>query len=366
MLKAIISGGGTGGHIFPALAIADKIKENYTNAEIIFVGAKGKMEMEKIPAAGYKIIGLEIAGFQRNSLLKNLFLPFKIIKSILTSISIINNYKPNFVVGVGGYASGPLLFAAQLKGIPTFIQEQNSFPGITNKLLSKRVKKICVAYPNLDKFFPASKIVITGNPIRKDILNLKSKTERAVSHFHLNPNLFTVFITGGSLGARNINLAVKNNIQALSKMPIEIIWQTGKLFFEEAKETVLKNEVKNIFVYEFVKEMDLAYSAANLVISRAGAGAISELSVANKCCVLVPLPTAAEDHQTQNAKSLSNKNAAILISNDNILTEITTVIQKLMNDTHLVLEIEKNIAEFAKPNAAQEIVNVITNELKIG
>ena len=176
MLKAIISGGGTGGHIFPALAIADKIKENYTNAEIIFVGAKGKMEMEKIPAAGYKIIGLEIAGFQRNSLLKNLFLPFKIIKSILTSISIINNYKPNFVVGVGGYASGPLLFAAQLKGIPTFIQEQNSFPGITNKLLSKRVKKICVAYPNLDKFFPASKIVITGNPIRKGTARVRFKT----------------------------------------------------------------------------------------------------------------------------------------------------------------------------------------------
>jgi UDP-N-acetylglucosamine--N-acetylmuramyl-(pentapeptide) pyrophosphoryl-undecaprenol N-acetylglucosamine transferase len=365
MLKAIISGGGTGGHIFPALAIADKIKEKYPNTEIVFVGAKGKMEMEKIPAAGYKIIGLEIAGFQRDSMLKNLFLPFKIIKSVLMSIAIINNYKPSFVVGVGGYASGPLLFAAQLKGIPTFIQEQNSYPGITNKYLSKKVKKICVAYPGLEKFFPANKIVLTGNPIRKDILNLQSKKEIAVSHFNLNINLFTVFITGGSLGARNINLAIKNNIQALSNMPIQIIWQTGKLFFEEAKEIISRNEVKNIFVYEFVKEMDLAYSAAKLVISRAGAGAISELSVANKCCVLVPLPTAAEDHQTKNAKSLSDKNAAILISNNDILTEIANVIQKLMKDTAIVLEMEKNIAEFAKPNAAEEIVNVITKELKI-
>jgi len=365
MLKAIISGGGTGGHIFPALSIADKIKEKYPNSEIVFVGAKGKMEMEKIPAAGYKIIGLDIAGFQRDSMLKNLFLPIKIIKSVLMSISILNNYKPSFVIGVGGYASGPLLFAAQLKGIPTFIQEQNSYPGITNKLLSKRVKKICVAYPGLEKFFPANKIILTGNPIRKDILNLKSKKETAITHFNLNPNLFTVFVTGGSLGARNINLAVKNNIQTLSKMPIQLIWQTGKLFFEEAKEIISTNSVKNIFVYEFVKEMDLAYSAAKLVISRAGAGAISELSVANKCCVLVPLPTAAEDHQTKNAKSLSDKNAAILISNDSILSEIVTVIEKLMKDNILVLEMEKNIADFAKPNAAEEIVNVITKELKI-
>jgi UDP-N-acetylglucosamine--N-acetylmuramyl-(pentapeptide) pyrophosphoryl-undecaprenol N-acetylglucosamine transferase len=365
MLKAIISGGGTGGHIFPALAIADKIKEKYPNTEIVFVGAKGKMEMEKIPAAGYKIIGLEIAGFQRDSILKNIFLPFKIIKSVLMSISIIQHYKPSFVVGVGGYASGPLLFAAQLKGIPTFIQEQNSYPGITNKYLSKKVKKICVAYPGLEKFFPSNKIVLTGNPIRKDILDIKSKKEKAVSHFQLNADLFTVFVTGGSLGARNINLAIKNNIESLSKMPIQLIWQTGKLFFEEAKEIVSSNQVKNIFVYEFIKEMDLAYSAANLVISRAGAGAISELSVANKCCVLVPLPTAAEDHQTKNAKSLSDKNAAILISNNAILTEIVSVIEKLMKDNTLVLEMEKNIAEFAKPNAAEEIVNVITKELNI-
>jgi UDP-N-acetylglucosamine--N-acetylmuramyl-(pentapeptide) pyrophosphoryl-undecaprenol N-acetylglucosamine transferase len=365
MLKAIISGGGTGGHIFPALAIADKIKEKYPNTEIVFVGAKGKMEMEKIPAAGYKIIGLEIAGFQRDSLFKNIFLPFKIVKSVLMSISIIQHYKPSFVVGVGGYASGPLLFAAQLKGIPTFIQEQNSYPGITNKYLSKKVKKICVAYPGLEKFFPSNKIVLTGNPIRKDILDIKSKKEKAVSHFQLNADLFTVFITGGSLGARNINLAIKNNIESLSKMPIQLIWQTGKLFFEEAKEIVSSNQVKNIFVYEFIKEMDLAYSAANLVISRAGAGAISELSVANKCCVLVPLPTAAEDHQTKNAKSLSDKNAAILISNNAILTEIVGIIEKLMKDNTLVLEMEKNIAEFAKPNAAEEIVNVITKELNI-
>jgi UDP-N-acetylglucosamine--N-acetylmuramyl-(pentapeptide) pyrophosphoryl-undecaprenol N-acetylglucosamine transferase len=365
MLKAIISGGGTGGHIFPALSIADKIKEKFPNSEIIFVGAKGKMEMEKIPAAGYKIIGLEIAGFQRDSIFKNIFLPFKIIKSILTSISIIKNYKPNFVVGVGGYASGPLLFAAQLKGIPTFIQEQNSFPGITNKFLSKRVRKICVAYPGLDKFFPSNKIVLTGNPIRKDILNLNSKKEIATKHFQLKSDLFTIFITGGSLGARNINLAVKNNINQLSKMPIQIIWQTGKLFFNEAIDIVNTHNINNIKVYEFVKEMDLAYAVSNLVISRAGAGAISELSVANKCCILVPLPTAAEDHQTKNAKSLADKNAAILVSNNNILQELPILIQKLINDNLLILEMEKNISEFAKPNAATEIVNVITKELNI-
>lgn len=275
--KVIISGGGTGGHIFPAIAIANALKEIEPGVEILFVGAVGRMEMEKVPAAGYKIEGLHISGLQRSLSLKNLMFPFKVIKSVLRSRAIIKSFKPDVVVGVGGYASGPLLYAASSMHIPCLIQEQNSFPGITNKILSKRVQKICVAYENMEKFFPKDKLKLTGNPVRKDIVSAEGKKQEAIRHFGLDPSKATVLVIGGSLGARTINLSVAAMLKDIETSGLQMIWQTGKGFFKEAGQ--LTSSIKDVHAFEFIGKMDLAYAAADVVISRAGAISVSELQV---------------------------------------------------------------------------------------
>ena len=312
-LRVLISGGGTGGHIFPAIAIANEIKKLNPETDFLFVGANGRMEMEKVPASGYKIVGLNISGFQRKFTLSNFLFPFRLIDSIIKARRIINEFKPDVAIGTGGYASGPALNAASNKGIPCLIQEQNSYPGITNKLLSKKVSAICVAYEGMEKYFPKEKIILTGNPIRQDIYNVKEKREEGLDFFKLDKNKKTILIIGGSLGAKTINEAIAEGLEKFKDENIQIIWQTGKNYFGLAKEKT-KNLIEHrIFAFDFISRMDLAYAVANLVISRAGASTISELCAVQLPCILVPSPNVAEDHQTKNALALSNKNAAILI-----------------------------------------------------
>ncbi|MFA6923567.1 MAG: undecaprenyldiphospho-muramoylpentapeptide beta-N-acetylglucosaminyltransferase [Bacteroidales bacterium] len=361
--KIIISGGGTGGHVFPAIAIANEIKAKYPFAEILFVGAKGRIEMEKVPAAGYKIEGLWISGLQRKITFKNFLLPIKLISSLLKVNKIINNFKPDVVVGVGGYASGPLLRVATMKKNPSLIQEQNSYPGITNKLLAKKVNKICVAYNGMEKFFPKEKIIITGNPVRKDILDTESKRNVAIKHFELE-NKNTLLVIGGSLGARTINESISKNLELLSKNNIQVIWQTGKNYFEKAKKSVSALNVKNIKVFDFINEMDLAYSAADIVVSRAGAIAISELCIVGKPAILIPSPNVAEDHQTKNAMALVNKNAAILLKDNEAIEKSGTEIIALFNNIEKQKQISENIKKLAKRNATELIVKEILNLIK--
>lgn len=337
-LKIIFSGGGTGGHIFPAVAIANEVKKLVPDAEILFVGALGKMEMEKVPAAGYKIIGIPIAGFQRKFTFSNFKLPFLIIKSLLITKKIIKEFKPDVVVGTGGYASGPLLKAATANNIPSLIQEQNSYAGITNKLLSKKVSKICVAYEGMDKFFPKEKLLLTGNPVRQDIKNVDEKRNESFSYFKLDSSKKTILVVGGSLGAKAINEAIGLGLDYFADNNIQLLWQTGKIYFETAKKQSEKFQNKNITVVDFISRMDLAYALADVVISRAGAGAISELCIVQKPCILIPLPTAAEDHQTKNAMALVNKGAAILIKD--------TVADKTLVDS--AIQLIKNIDEQEK------------------
>lgn len=358
-LRVILSGGGTGGHIFPAVAIANEIKKNVPDAEILFVGAEGKMEMEKVPAAGYKIIGIPIAGFQRNFSLANFKLPFLILKSLFKTKNIINEFKPHVVVGTGGYASGPLLRAAMSKNIPALIQEQNSYAGITNKILSKKAKVICVAYEGMDRFFPKEKIILTGNPIRQDILNIHNKKNEACTFFSLDPNKKTVLIVGGSLGAKGINEAILPEVEEFTKNNIQLIWQTGKLFFPIAQKKCEGIKNQGILVTEFISRMDLAYAIADCVISRAGAGAISELCIVKKASVLVPLPSAAEDHQTQNALSLSSKNAAILVKESNAKQELIKITIDLIKNYNKLNEIAENAGKMALQNATQTITKEV-------
>jgi UDP-N-acetylglucosamine--N-acetylmuramyl-(pentapeptide) pyrophosphoryl-undecaprenol N-acetylglucosamine transferase len=357
--KVILSGGGTGGHIFPAVAIANELKKLVPNAEILFVGALGKMEMEKVPAAGYKIIGVPIAGLQRKFTLANLKLPFLIIKSLLKTRKIISDFKPDVVVGTGGYASGPLLRAATSKGIPALIQEQNSYAGITNKILSKKVNKICVAYEGMEKFFPKEKLVLTGNPVRQDIANIEEKRNEAFSFFKLDSTKKTVLVIGGSLGAKAINEAIGEGLQQFADNNIQLVWQTGKIYFDTAKKQTAGFETKNITAVDFISRMDLAYAFADVVISRAGAGAISELCIVQKPCVLVPLPTAAEDHQTKNAMALVNKNAAILIKDMEAVKLLVTRAIQLVNDTNEQQKLKVNMKQLAFFNSA----NVIAKEV---
>ena len=351
----LISGGGSGGHIFPALAIADKIKEKNQNLKIIFVGAKGKMEMKKVPSYGYKIIPIPISGFQRNNFFKNLFLPIKLIVSLISSLFIIIKYKPVLVIGTGGYASGPLLFVSSILNIPSIIQEQNSYPGITNKILSKFVDKICVAYENMDKFFPKSKIVFTGNPIRSLVFKSHKQIE-ANSYFKLPKSNFTVLSIGGSLGAFSINNAIKQNISFFSEKKINLIWQTGKTFYNEAKRAVAKE--KNIALFEFIKDMDYAYSAADIIISRAGAIAISELTVVGKPVILIPSPNVAENHQYKNAQSLVNNNAALLVNDDDTNLKIVNEINKLILNKELRKNLSSNIKKLEKNQATDTIFDI--------
>ena len=355
--RAIISGGGTGGHIFPALAIANEIKRRNPDAEILFVGALGKMEMEKVPAAGYKIIGLPIAGLQRKLTLSNFVLPFKLINSLLKAYKIVKNFKPDVVVGVGGYASGPTLRAAIFDGIPTLIQEQNSFPGKTNKILSGKVNTICTAYDGLEKFFPKDKIVETGNPVRSEMITIQGKREEAYQFFGLNPNKKTILVIGGSLGARTLNESVLEGMKLVEENQVQVLWQCGKFYFEKMKETLSQTKHDGIHLNEFIARMDLAYAAADIIISRAGAISVSELCLIQKPTVLVPSPNVAEDHQTKNAMALVNKHAAVLVKDIDAKKDLILSTIVLLKSEEKLHKLSEAIAQLGKPNASAMIVD---------
>lgn len=359
-LKIVISGGGTGGHIFPAVAIADAIREKAPESQILFVGAKGRMEMVRVPESGYAIMGLWISGFQRKFTIDNLAFPFKLISSLYKARKILKDFNPDIVIGVGGYASGPTLRMAISLKIKTLIQEQNSFPGITNRLLGSKADRICVAYDSMEKWFPADKIVLTGNPLRKTAVSIEGKKEDAYSYFHLNEKTPVVLIVGGSQGARAINEAISASIQKLKESGLQIIWQTGQSYFETANQLVEQNELKSsIHTYEFISRIDLAYAAADIVVSRAGAMSISELSVVRKPSIFVPLPTAAEDHQTKNALRLVEKNAALMVKNADAIEKLVDEMIYLTSDKKKCNELTHNIGQFAKEDATELIVNEI-------
>ena len=364
--KRIITGGGTGGHIFPAIAIADAIKKAKPDAEILFVGAIGRMEMVRIPEAGYKIVGLPVAGFQRKlsfgNIIKNFDALFKLPICMFKAHKIIKQFKPNIVIGVGGYASGPVMKSAANKDIPTLIQEQNSFPGVTNKLLSKKATKICVAYPEMERFFQKEKIIFTGNPIRRALLINVNKDE-AYKEFGLQTDKKTILVLGGSLGAKSINIGIKDKLNLLENSDLQMIWQTGHNYFDEMKHIVKTLKMKNIKVMSFIKRMDAAYSIADVVISRAGAGTISELALLGKATILVPSPNVAEDHQTKNAMALVNKNAAILVKDNQTSEKLLQQTIDLIYNENKINELNKNIVEFAKHDAdnmiAEEVMKII-------
>ncbi|RXQ89853.1 undecaprenyldiphospho-muramoylpentapeptide beta-N-acetylglucosaminyltransferase [Ancylomarina salipaludis] len=363
-IKIIVSGGGTGGHIYPAISIANALKAKQDDIEILFVGAEGKMEMEKVPAAGYKIVGLPIRGLQRNFNKENLKFFSRLFKSLRKAKKIIKEFKPNAVVGVGGYASGPLLHAANKMGIPSLIQEQNSYAGITNKLLAKKANKICVAYSGMERFFPADKILFTGNPVRKDLAKLDNLKSEAQQFFNLDPNKKTLLVIGGSLGARTINHSIIENIEAFRNEPVQVIWQCGKFYHQEMKEKLAKANVDNIQIFDFVSRMDLAYACADLVISRAGAGTISELCLVKKACILVPSPNVSEDHQTKNAMALVDQDAALMIPDIESKKRLVDESLLLLHDESKLVKLRENIALLAKPNAADEIAEEILKMIK--
>ena len=357
MPRYIISGGGTGGHIFPAIAIADAVKEKHPDAEILFVGANGRMEMERVPKAGYKIVGLDIMGIQRRLTLKNLLVPFKLIASLLKARKIIKEFRPDAAVGVGGYASGPLLRVASWMGIPTLLQEQNSYPGITNKLLAKKADSICVAYDGMDRFFDKGKLTLSGNPVRKDVVEIAGKKEEALSYFKLRNDRPILLIIGGSLGARSINNAIRSAIPSLVKNEVQVVWQTGKFYYDEMKNSVSEQDAEWIHPMQFIDRMDLAYAAADFILSRAGALSISELCLIGKPSILVPSPNVSEDHQTKNAMALVSKDAAILIKDTEVDAELFAVLEKLMNNAEQQAELSKNILSLGHPDARSVIVS---------
>jgi len=363
--KVIVSGGGTGGHIFPAIAIANAIKEKYPDTEILFVGAEGKMEMEKVPAAGYEIIGLPIMGLQRRLTVQNLKFPFKLIASMQKAKKIIKDFKPDVVVGVGGYASGPLLKAATKAGIPALVQEQNSYPGITNKILASKVQKICVAYQGLERFFPKEKILITGNPVRQDIKNLEAKRDRGLEHFGLDANKKIVLVIGGSLGARTINESMEGGLAELAKNDIQLVWQTGKWYADKAAKAVEQYAGKGIKTMPFIAKMDYAYAVADVVISRAGASSISELCLAKKASIFVPSPNVSEDHQTKNAMALVNNHAALLVKDVESKEKLIPELMDLLKDEDKITSLKNNIAKIAYTDSANiiadEVIKLIRN-----
>jgi UDP-N-acetylglucosamine--N-acetylmuramyl-(pentapeptide) pyrophosphoryl-undecaprenol N-acetylglucosamine transferase len=363
--RLIISGGGTGGHIFPAVAIANAFREIYPDAEILFVGAKGKMEMTRVPEAGYKIIGLWISGLQRKLTWSNLLFPIKLIASYFSASRIVKEFNPHVVIGTGGYASGPIMIAATRANIPAVIQEQNSFAGLTNKQVADKVTKVCVAYEGMEKYFPKDKIVLTGNPVRKDILSVNEKRTQALSHFGFDQNTKTLLIIGGSLGARTINESILSGIRKLIDSKIQVIWQTGKGYYESYRTALSNADLSKIRVQDFVKEMDLAYAAADVVISRSGALAVSELCIAKKPCILVPSPNVAEDHQTKNAMALVNKDAALLVSDKNAKSELVDKALQLLSDNDRMNVLTRNIATLARPNATQDIVKEIEKIIQL-
>ncbi|HSM49066.1 MAG TPA: undecaprenyldiphospho-muramoylpentapeptide beta-N-acetylglucosaminyltransferase [Draconibacterium sp.] len=357
--RVILSGGGTGGHIFPALSIASEIKKRYPDAEILFVGALGRMEMEKIPAAGYKIVGLPVMGFPRKPGLKIFTFFNKLIQSASMAKKIVNEFKPEIAIGVGGFASGPILRAAANRKIPTLIQEQNSYAGITNKILSRKVNSICVAYDNMDRFFPSKKIILTGNPVRENLLTSIQNKNEAHEYFGLTGNERVVLIVGGSLGARSINNAVLKNLNVIAKSGVQVIWQTGAIYFEQIQAEIQGKKPENLQVHQFLTRMDLAYSVADVVISRAGAGTISELCLVGKPAILVPSPNVSEDHQTKNAMALVDKDAAVMITDTEIDKKLFPVAFDLVNNTELCQLMATNIKILAKPEATKTIVDEV-------
>ncbi len=356
-MRVIISGGGTGGHIYPAVAIANEIKRQKPATEILFVGALGKMEMVKVPKEGYEIVGLPVVGFNRSNLLSNIWFPFKLIRSLYLAKKVVKDFKPNIAVGVGGFASGPTLKMANALGIKTLIQEQNSYAGVTNKLLSKKAEKVCVAYPDMEAYFPQEKIVFTGNPVRNEMLLSGIEKNHAREFFGLDAQKPTLLVIGGSLGALSINRAIAAGLDQILAAGIQVIWQTGKSYAAEGKQLAASR--KGVFVSEFIYEMDKAYSAADLLVSRAGAMSVSEISLLGKASILVPFPFAAEDHQTKNAQSLSKNGAAFLVPDSEIAEVLVQTVLGLIVDKDRIHQMEQAVKGFAKPNAAKEIVDEI-------
>jgi len=359
--RIILSGGGTGGHIYPAIAIANELSLRYPDAKFLFVGAKDRMEMDKVPQAGYQIEGLWISGIQRKLTLKNLSFPFKLISSLFKSRKIIKRFKPDVVIGTGGFASGPLLQVATSKKIPSLIQEQNSFPGITNKLLSKKTNKICVAYDGLERFFPEDKIIKTGNPVRQGLLDIDSKRDEAQKMFSLEQDKKTLFVLGGSLGARRINELIEKELDFILSLNIQVIWQCGKLYYDKYK---IYSNTKHVQVHEFINNMDFAYAASDIIISRAGASSVSELCIVGKPVIFIPSPNVAEDHQTKNAMAIVNENAALLIKEADLEVDFENKFSQLMLSVEKQNELSENIKKLALVNATKQIADEVEKLLK--
>lgn len=358
--RFILSGGGTGGHIYPAIAIANELESRFPDAEILFVGAKDKMEMQKVPQAGYKIKGLWIAGLQRKLTIQNAMFPFKLLNSLWESRKIIKKFQPDVVIGTGGFASGPLLKMANSMNIPTVIQEQNSYPGITNKLLSKKANSICVAYDHLERFFPEDKIILTGNPVRQDLLDIQDKRKEAIEYFNLDSSKKTLLVLGGSLGARRINQLIEKELHTLLSLNVQVIWQCGKFYLEDYK----KYNKHNVQVLAFIERMDLVYAAADVVISRAGASSVSELCIVGKPVIFIPSPNVAEDHQTKNAEAIVKKKGAILLKESQLDEDFSLVFESLIKDQGKQDQLSENIKLLAKPKATEQIVDAIVKLIK--
>ncbi|MFV5684033.1 undecaprenyldiphospho-muramoylpentapeptide beta-N-acetylglucosaminyltransferase [Flavobacterium sp. GB2R13] len=358
--KFILSGGGTGGHIYPAIAIANELKFRFPDAEILFVGANNKMEMQKVPQAGYKIKGLWIAGLQRRLTFDNVLFPIKLLSSLLKSRTIIRDFKPDVVIGTGGFASGPLLQIAGIAGIPTVIQEQNSYPGITNKLLSKKASKICVAYENLERFFPKGKMILTGNPVRQDLIDIESKRAEAIQYFNLDSEKKTLLVLGGSLGARRVNQLIEKELENILCQNVQVIWQCGKLYLEDYK----KYNKENVQVVAFIERMDLVYAAADVIISRAGASSVSELCIVGKPVVFIPSPNVAEDHQTKNAQAIVDKKGALMLKESELDSQFGLVFEALLKDQGKQNQLSENIKQLAMPEATKQIVDEIVKLIK--
>ncbi len=358
--KFILSGGGTGGHIYPAIAIANELKYRFPDAEFLFVGAKDKMEMQKIPQAGYQIKGLWIAGLQRKISLRNLMFPFKVVDSLWKARKILREFKPDVVIGTGGFASGPLLKMASIMRFPTVIQEQNSFPGITNKLLAKNANVICVAYENLERFFPKHKIVLTGNPVRQDIVDVQNKRNEAIQHYNLDQNKKTLLVLGGSLGARRINQLIEKELEKFSAQNVQILWQCGMLYFEDYK----KHSSETVHVLPYIERMDLVYAAADIIISRAGASSVSELCIVGKPVIFIPSPNVAEDHQTKNAKAIVDKKGALLLKESELNAEFSLVFEALLKDQGKQNQLSENIQQLSMPEATKVIADEIVKLIK--
>jgi UDP-N-acetylglucosamine--N-acetylmuramyl-(pentapeptide) pyrophosphoryl-undecaprenol N-acetylglucosamine transferase len=372
--RIIISGGGTGGHIFPAISIANAVKERFPDAEILFVGAEDRMEMERVPAAGYKIAGLPVSGFDRSKLLKNIQVLTRLLKSLRLAKKILREFKPDIAIGVGGYASGPVLRVAASMGIPTLIQEQNSYAGVTNKLLAKKAHAICVAYDGMEKFFPSDKIILTGNPVRKNLLpdiagDVSDRTEKraeACRFFSLSPEKKIILVIGGSLGARTINRSVQNRLDEIVTSGVQLIWQTGRYYYNEAKGSLTEYEDAPIRCFDFITRMDYAYAAADLVISRAGAGTISELCLLGKPVILVPSPNVAEDHQTKNAFALVRKEAAACVADIEAEQELIPMALAIVKEEAALLSLSEHIKTLALPDSAERIVDEMVKIMEKG